>query len=1222
MVLRQLRVVDRGAPTVPAEPPRSAVEPAPAETAPPAEPAGPAVAVDAAPPAPPAEPAPATAAEATPSPDDPAAQVLAVVAEQTGYPPDLLDLELDLEADLGIDTVKQAEVFAAIREAYGIPFDDTLKLRDYPTLNHVVAFVEERATDLAVAPATDGRDGAEPVAPAEPAAEPPPAPAGGPAAQVLAVVAEQTGYPPDLLDLELDLEADLGIDTVKQAEVFAAIREAYGIPFDDTLKLRDYPTLNHVVAFVEERATDLAVAPATDGRDGAEPVAPAEPAAEPPPAPAGGPAAQVLAVVAEQTGYPPDLLDLELDLEADLGIDTVKQAEVFAAIREAYGIPFDDTLKLRDYPTLNHVVAFVEERAPGLGEAPAAAPVEAGAAPGDGAAPESPPALFPRRIPVPVVRPALEHCVPTGVSLDSGSRVIVMPDEGGIGKALASRLEKRGVEVLVADGSGDDESFEAQVKAWAEAGPAHGVYWLAALDAEAPLADLEPDAWREGLRRRVKLLAAAMRRLGEQAGSEGTFLIAGTRLGGRHGYDAAGATSAMGGAVTGFVKALAREREEALVKAVDFPPSRKTAAIAESLISETLRDPGAVEIGHADDLRWSVGLHEQDAEADPSRALDAESVFCVTGAAGSIVAAITADLAKASHGTFHLLDLVGEPDPSDPDLGRFDSDPEGLRRDLAERIKARGERPTPKLVEREMSQIERARAALDAIEAIRDAGGAAHWHQVDLTEAEGVSAAIATALEQSGRIDVLVHCAGMEISHFLPDKPQSEFDLVFDVKVQGWFNLLKALSGSEPGTAVVFSSIAGRFGNAGQTDYAAANDLLCKSVSQMRGDGVLGVAIDWTAWAEIGMASRGSIPKMMEMAGIDMLPPSEGIGVVRRELTAVGPGREVLVAGSLGVLGEERHATGGLDPGAATDAIGAHPGPMTGAASSFTSTDGLTVLTELDPADQAFLDDHRIEGTPVLPGVMGIEAFAEAAAALVPGWHVKAIEDVELSAPFKFYRDEPRTLELQVLARDPGNGALVTDCRLVGRRSLPDGEQRTVHFTGRAVLARELPAAEEERPPPASSEGDGVGSEAIYRIYFHGPAYQVLERAWRQDGMVVGRLAGDLPPDHEPATEPTEAAPRLIELCFQTAGVWQLGTEGRMALPTHVDRITRFADADAPGSMVALVSPREDGTAIDARVVDESGHVRVKLEGYRTVELPGSLDSEALEPISSAMRRP
>ena len=90
---------------------------------------------------------------------------------------------------------------------------------------------------------------------------------------MLEVVAEQTGYPTDLLDMDLDLEADLGIDTVKQAEVFASIRESYGIERDDALKLRDYPTLNHVVGFVRDRAPNLA----------ASPVAPAPVA--PPPAP-------------------------------------------------------------------------------------------------------------------------------------------------------------------------------------------------------------------------------------------------------------------------------------------------------------------------------------------------------------------------------------------------------------------------------------------------------------------------------------------------------------------------------------------------------------------------------------------------------------------------------------------------------------------------------------------------------------------------------------------------------------------------------------------------------------------------------------------------------------------------------------------------------------------------------------------------------------------------
>ena len=120
-------------------------------------------------------------------------------------------------------------------------------------------------------------------------------------------------------------------------------------------------------------------------------------------------------------------------------------------------------------------------------------------------------------------------------------------------------------------------------------------------------------------------------------------------------------------------------------------------------------------------------------------------------------------------------------------------------------------------------------------------------------------------------------------------------------------------------------------------------------------------------------------------------------------------------------------------------------------------------------------------------------------------------------------------------------------------------------------------------------------------------------------GATVGRLAGELPPDHEPQNTPTTFVPRLIELCFQTAGVWEIGTEGRMALPTGLVRVTRYAGADDPGRLFAVVTPRPDGAGTDADVVDEDGRVRVRLEGYRTIELPGALDPDALAPIRAAM---
>ena len=402
-------------------------------------------------------------------------------------------------------------------------------------------------------------------------------------------------------------------------------------------------------------------------------------------------------IVSDMTGYPAELLDLDLDLEADLGIDTVKQAEVFAAVRERFGISRDENLRLRDFPTLAHVIGFARDRAQPA-DTPAGSGAQATAAlptfrtalafTGDIGAAER----LPRRIPIPVLRPPIEWCSFTGVTLDDTKRVIVMADEGGVAAALAKRLGALGVTVLVLDAGSAADSIDARLTNWLADGPVHGLYWLAALDAEPPIEDLDLAGWRDALASRVKNLHSVVRRLDRegQLGPRGTFLVSATRLGGYHGYDEAGAFAPLGGAVTGFAKAYRREQAEVLVKAVDFPASRKTASLADALIEETRRDPGAVEVGRADGRRWTVGLREVAfGDGAGGLTLGSESVFVVTGAAGSIVSAIVADLAAASGGTFHLLDLSPEPDPADADLVQFATDRDAFRSTISERLKAR-----------------------------------------------------------------------------------------------------------------------------------------------------------------------------------------------------------------------------------------------------------------------------------------------------------------------------------------------------------------------------------------------------------------------------------------------------------------------------------------------------------------------------------------------------
>jgi hypothetical protein len=313
---------------------------------------------------------------------------------------------------------------------------------------------------------------------------------------------------------------------------------------------------------------------------------------------------------------------------------------------------------------------------------------------------------------------------------------------------------------------------------------------------------------------------------------------------------------------------------------------------------------------------------------------------------------------------------------------------------------------------------------------------------------------------------------------------------------------------------------------------------------------------------------------------------------------------------------------------------------MIGQIASVGLQSGLTIETTLDPVLQPFLHDHQIDGTPVLPGVMGIEAFAEAALCLLPGWHVAKIENVNFLAPFKFYRSEPRVVTVEAVIYPESNYpesnihaqrdnlTLLADCRLTGRRSLPNQTepQVTTHFTARVRLTKQAAIAVNG---PAQGLADQhldrhiIEAADIYRLYFHGPAYRLVERAWWDGHRIIGLMATGLPANHLPSELPTLMAPRLIELCFQTAGLWEMGAQGRMGLPQHVECVSSLLAAPelTDTRLYAVVTPGPVRGSIDAEVLDLEGNRYLQLSGYRTVAVPGAVDAERLKPLQAAMSR-
>jgi hypothetical protein len=238
---------------------------------------------------------------------------------------------------------------------------------------------------------------------------------------------------------------------------------------------------------------------------------------------------------------------------------------------------------------------------------------------------------------------------------------------------------------------------------------------------------------------------------------------------------------------------------------------------------------------------------------------------------------------------------------------------------------------------------------------------------------------------------------------------------------------------------------------------------------------------------------------------------------------------------------------------------------------------------------------------------------------MLPGWSIEAVEDVNFLAPFKFYRHEARALTIEAMFYAEGD-RVVADCRLLGSRTLPNHHepQVTVHFTGRVRLtqqAHEVPSA----PVPVVRREGAIKAADIYRIYFHGPAYQVLARASRDNGGMVGQMARSLPENHRPSDRPAVFAPRLLELCFQTAGLWEISVERRMGLPRHIDSVSVWrAPEQAEAPLYAVVTPAPEGK-FDVVVVDSGGRRCANLTGYTMTALPETVDAEPLQALHAAV---
>jgi NAD(P)-dependent dehydrogenase (short-subunit alcohol dehydrogenase family)/acyl carrier protein len=540
----------------------------------------------------------------------------------------------------------------------------------------------------------------------------------------------------------------------------------------------------------------------------------------------------VISIVSERTGYPADTLGVDLDLEADLSIDSIKRIEIIGELAERLGLRVGNGAAKEDADamveelagkkTLRALVAWLSDRM----AKPAAAPVD----PIETAV-TTPTVKSNVTAPARYTMSVVEAPLPiNGHSTYAGKRFAVV----GL-PAIAPLLEAEGAMVR-------------HLAAGEAVGTVDGFV-------HAALSGDPVSALRELF---VRVREAAL-------GGAKTIVVA-TSLGGRwQGEGIAGAA--------GLLKTIAAEYPGVKVRAVDVEPGDD---VASRLHAELHAHDEHVEIGYSNGVRATIAATRTDA-TQPALALSSDAVVVVTGGARGITALAAIELAKRFRCRIELVGRSPYPGDEDPTLSSL-ADAAALRGFYAKRGLA------PAEIEQTAMRILADREIRATIGAIKDAGASVTYHAVDVrTPAFGEL--VDTIYTRHGRIDGVIHGAGVLEDKLVRDKTPESFERVVATKLGGAHTLATRLR-RDVDFVVWFASISGVYGNKGQIDYACANDALDKLAASLRSR-VTGrvVSIDWGPWSGAGMVSP-ALAREYAKRGIGLIDPVAGIDALLAELGA------------------------------------------------------------------------------------------------------------------------------------------------------------------------------------------------------------------------------------------------------------------------------------------------------------------------------------------------
>jgi len=337
---------------------------------------------------------------------------------------------------------------------------------------------------------------------------------------------------------------------------------------------------------------------------------------------------------------------------------------------------------------------------------------------------------------------------------------------------------------------------------------------------------------------------------------------------------------------------------------------------------------------------------------------------------------------------------------------------------------------------------------------------------------------------------------------------------------------------------------------------------------------------------------------ILEYAGVTPIQVNEGINAFINELES-GQDAEVVIAGKLGVLLESPLPAVSVD-NKVYPMIGSIKRNFDG---SISTGRDFSLTTDL------YLDHHRFDAVPFMPGVMGVELFAELAKLAYPKKVISGFENIEFSSAIKFIKDKPRTLKASISYSSKPEVRIESDFIKDGKKL---GDTK-LHFKG-TILFGPRKAAETSKVKLAKKHLINKGD--IYKILPHGSLFQVLQSINSIDKEITA--VGSIPINNQFNWDVKElfANPLAIEAAFQAMGLLDIIKDDRLGLPYSIKHLS-YNDVVGEPEIIHGVKKGENdiGSTYDFEVLTKTGEVILKAEDYATVKVPLAANLEIIENI-------